>query len=128
MATNAATASTATTTANCQDNPTTWLDWQKADPELGSHIRALIALRKQLAADGVYDDWWHHESARWYNANGEAMRDADWHDEASKALALKLQDKYLILFNANRDEKNLRPARRRLATAAWRRTETRKPP
>ena len=33
------------------------------------------------------------------------MRDADWHDEASKALALELQDKYLILFNANRDEK-----------------------
>ena len=88
----------------CQDNPTTWLDWQHADPALESHIRALIALRKQMAADGVYDDWWHHESARWYNANGEAMRDTDWHDEASKALALELQDKYLILFNANRGE------------------------
>ena len=89
----------------CQDNPTTWLDWQHADPALESHIRALIALRQQMAADGVYDDWWHHDNARWHNAGGDAMQEADWHNEASKALALELQDKYLILFNANRDEK-----------------------
>ena len=88
----------------CQDNPTTWLDWQQAEPELESHIRALIALRQQMAADGVYDDWWHHDNARWHNAGGDAMQEADWHNEASKALALELQDKYLILFNANRGE------------------------
>lgn len=90
----------------CQDNPTTWIDWQHDHPELREHIRALIVLRQQLAADGVYDDWWHRDNARWYNANGEAMCDADWHNEASKALVLELQDKYLILFNANRGEQH----------------------
>ena len=90
----------------CQDNPTTWIDWQHDHPELREHIRALIALRQQLAADGIYDDWWHSDNARWYNAHGEAMCDADWHNEASKALVLELQDKYLILFNANRGEQH----------------------
>ena len=34
------------------------------------------------------------------------MCDTDWHNEASKALVLELQDKYLILFNANRGEQH----------------------
>ena len=87
--------------AYCQDNDTTWLDWEKPAP-LVPCVRALTALRRQMAADGIYDGWWQPDNARWYTADGQPMRDGDWHNEAAKALMLVLHDTYLVLINANR--------------------------
>ena len=97
----------------CQDNKTTWLDWEKPAP-LVPYIRALTALRRELAQTGVYDDWWQHDNARWYTADGQPMRDGDWHNEAAKALVLALHDTCLVLINANRS-----PQTYRLPEGSW---------
>ncbi|MDO4642279.1 MAG: glycogen debranching protein GlgX [Cardiobacteriaceae bacterium] len=87
----------------CQDNEITWLDWESGKTtSLMTYIQSLTAQRRRMAQDGIYDGWWHHDNARWFNASGEAMQENDWHNEESKALALLLQEKYLVLFNANR--------------------------
>ncbi|OBW98792.1 glycogen debranching protein GlgX [Gallibacterium genomosp. 1] len=86
----------------CQDNELTWLNWQETDTELQQYVVDLIALRKEMAITGIYDDWWNTENAQWFTPRGEPMQTQDW--QQGRALALLLQGKYLLLFNANRGE------------------------
>ena len=71
--------------AYCQDNPTTWLDWDAADPEFLRFCQTLIAFRKKhpilrqkrflharnRASDGKEDVFWRR-------ADGQTMTDVDW--------------------------------------------------
>lgn len=86
----------------CQDNEISWLNWAEKDERLLKHVKRLIALRKQMTADNVYNDWWHDKNTRWLRPDGQLMQNKDWHDETARALALQLQNKYLILFNGYR--------------------------
>ena len=59
--------------AYCQDNETSWLDWDRADSALTAFSSRLVELRRQgLALDGEGADW------QWLNADGKAMRASDW--------------------------------------------------
>ncbi|MFC0308369.1 glycogen debranching protein GlgX [Gallibacterium trehalosifermentans] len=84
----------------CQDNALTWLNWQTADHSLRQYVADLIALRKEMGARGIYDNWWNADNAQWFRADGQPMQTQDWQQGSS--LMLLLQGKYLLLFNANR--------------------------
>ncbi|MEH8027542.1 glycogen debranching protein GlgX [Gallibacterium anatis] len=86
----------------CQDNELTWLNWQDADTELQQYVADLIALRKEMATAGIYENWWNSYNAQWFNPQGKPMQTQDW--QQGRALTLLLQGKYLLLFNANRGE------------------------
>src|SRR5699024_2518154 len=86
----------------CQDNELTWLNWQDADTELQQYVADLIALRKEMATAGIYENWWNSDNAQWFNPQGKPMQTQDW--QQGRALTLLLQGKYLLLFNANRGE------------------------
>jgi len=73
--------------AYCQDNCTSWLDWEHANKELISFVQELIALRaahptlrqpewlsdEKNDVDGLKD-------LQWYNPLGQPMQQRDWAD------------------------------------------------
>ncbi|MEY2953312.1 MAG: hypothetical protein RLZZ401_1399, partial [Pseudomonadota bacterium] len=63
--------------AYCQDNETTWLDWQHADPTLTAHVRQLLAQRRETAALTA-DRWWEQGDVQWADAQGQALSGAQW--------------------------------------------------
>ncbi|MEM1414545.1 MAG: glycogen debranching protein GlgX [Myxococcota bacterium] len=82
--------------AYCQDNETSWLDWENADAALLDYVRRLIAFRKAHPAlrrrrwlrGTVQEDG--YPDARWYRPDGGAMQPSDWEDPARRAVALFL--------------------------------------
>ncbi|WP_294540234.1 glycogen debranching protein GlgX [uncultured Rhodoblastus sp.] len=114
--------------AYAQDNLLTWIDWGKADAKLIAFTRKLIALRMGEAAlhadafltgallnDGSIPD------ARWYGAEGEAMRDDQWRQDERRFIGLSLyaeNSRALILLNAGGDVTFPLPAPR--AGKRWR--------
>ena len=84
--------------AYCQDNPTTWLDWDAADPDFLRFVRTMIAFRKKhpilrqklflharnRASDGKEDVFWRH-------ANGQTMTDADWANPDLRHITVELR-------------------------------------
>ena len=78
--------------AYCQDNPTTWLDWQHTDTELLEFTRRLLRLRREhpvfrrrrfLTGVAAAD-------LRWLTPAGTPMMDADWADPGARAVAVLL--------------------------------------
>ncbi len=86
--------------AYCQDNPTTWLNWQDSTEKLTliDTISQLLTLRKKhpilaevyLADDALY----HHlppDTVQWFNESGELMTEADWNEQERDYVSLVLQ-------------------------------------
>ena len=67
----------------CQDNPTTWIAWEKAEPELMAFTARVLALRRQALPlnnrwyDGLSDARGLHDLA-WLRADGQALQGDDW--------------------------------------------------
>jgi isoamylase len=74
--------------AYCQDNPTSWFDWDAADAGLTAYTRWLIAFRRAHPAlrRGAYlaDPGY----AVWFTPAGRAMTDTDWTSPGRKAVAV----------------------------------------
>ncbi len=85
--------------AYCQDNPITWLNWQNFQQDLYQLCQRAIALRKQIPSLQK-DAWWTEDNVRWLNVQGTAMTAEDWHNHATKAFQIQLDDDWLILVNA----------------------------
>ncbi len=72
----------------CQDNPTSWFDWDATDDALAAYTRRVIAFRRAHPAlrRGAYlaDPGY----VPWFTPSGRAMTDADWKTPDSKALAV----------------------------------------
>jgi glycogen operon protein len=101
--------------AYCQDNETSWLDWQgaEADPDFPAFVRNLIALRQghaafrrrdfltgaPVAGNGLRDVYW-------LAPEGREMTTLDWRQELRRALGMQLGndasdgDRFLVLLNA----------------------------
>jgi glycogen operon protein len=81
--------------AYCQDNPISWLDWERADAGYAGFIGAVQALRRSRSVLRSAH-WWRTGDtdrgvlARWFLPDGSSPRPEDWNDPAHKALALQL--------------------------------------
>ncbi|MFN0029446.1 MAG: glycogen debranching protein GlgX [Acidimicrobiales bacterium] len=80
--------------AYCQDNPTSWVDWERIDVGLRTYVRWLTAFRRehpvlrrpawpsgQPDADGVID-------VAWYDPDGQVMTAADWEAGYARSVAV----------------------------------------
>jgi isoamylase len=101
--------------AYCQDNETSWLDWQagpRCDPHLLSFVQTLAGLRKR------YKVFCRHnflsgkilqnglKEVYWLAPEGREMTTADWTDPNRRALGVQIGNhspdgwRFLLLFNA----------------------------
>ena len=98
--------------AYCQDNPTSWLNWDSAEDDFREFVIELIALRR--AHPLLHrDDWFGATGAAgepclaWYAPGGHEMQMHDWHDHGNHAFGLLLDsnkamepfEKLMLLFN-----------------------------
>jgi len=81
--------------AYCQDNATTWLNWQEADYALHTFAAALLRARQQRQALQSRA-WWHGPgddvalAAEWFTASGGMLSYEQWSDAGYRTLALRL--------------------------------------
>ena len=75
----------------CQDNATTWIDWNHADNDLIAFTANVIRLRKQVMP---LDNHWYsgianasgvHDLA-WLNADGSPLQGDDWQDASCQVM------------------------------------------
>jgi isoamylase len=76
--------------AYCQDNPTSWFDWEDADKELLEFTTALVALRQAHPAlrRRRYVTGATPGEVGWFTPNGTPMTDADWRNPVARGLAI----------------------------------------
>ncbi len=84
--------------AYCQDNETSWIDWDAGDQNFLDFVSRMIAFRKEhpilrqlrflhsreRATDGKEDLFWRR-------ADGTPMTEADWNDPALKLVAVEMR-------------------------------------
>ncbi|MFC4161313.1 glycogen debranching protein GlgX [Chitinimonas lacunae] len=98
--------------AYCQDNRTSWLDWDRADQQLAAFVARLAALRRRYRALR-FDDWfsagshggYERPDVEWRDAEGRLMTPAEWDHPQRFVLEVELapegeQDVCLLLVNA----------------------------
>jgi isoamylase len=95
--------------AYCQDNETSWLDWQPPAHAAGlaAFVGGLIALRKAHAALRPPR---YRRDITWLKPDGTEMAVADWHEAGARVLGM-LHTGLLVLFNSgDRDAVFVLPA------------------
>ncbi len=78
--------------AYCQDNETTWIDWEAAKPELVGTVSALTALRREWRGHlAPYGFWPRPEATEsvWLHPEGRQMTEEDWGDAGLYAFGLR---------------------------------------
>jgi glycogen operon protein len=81
--------------AYCQDNDTTWLNWEQADTGLQSFVAGVLALRQQRRWLQSHSWWSAPEApttpvAQWFAPDGQPMHAELWHQPQVQALLLLL--------------------------------------
>jgi isoamylase len=78
--------------AYCQDNETTWYDWDHVDRDLLEFTRSLIALRRAhpVFRRRRYLAGVDASELRWFTPNGSPMDAADWSDTQARAIGIYL--------------------------------------
>jgi glycogen operon protein len=87
--------------AYCQDNPTSWLDWEHIDEALLGFVRRLIALRR--SRPGLrHERFLHGAAAKWLDERGRPMTATQWHEPSRRFVGLRLDgaEPLLLLLNA----------------------------
>jgi isoamylase len=81
----------------CQDNETSWLDWENTDRELLAYTRHLIALRaeqpvlrRQRFFAGQVGRGQRRKDVVWLDDHGVEMTEAEWDDESRRSLGMLL--------------------------------------
>ena len=110
--------------AYAQDNPTTWIDWSRADRELMDFTAHLIALRKSVPALRE-DRWLVGESRReggpadveWLHPDGHEMSFEDWSSGRVRTLVALLagadESRVLVALHGGANEVSLKLPRPR---------------
>lgn len=97
--------------AYCQDNELTWLDWEKADEHLISHVAALSAIRKRFSVFSETRFFSGETDVAWLSATGTPMAVEDWEDDAAPGFVMlletidfgqKTEARLAIIFNRSR--------------------------
>ncbi len=113
--------------AYCQDNETSWLDWEHTDRELAEFTRHLIVLRKRHPVLRQHN-WLGERTApgdkisdiAWFKPDGSEMSEEDWRTGFAKSLEVFLDgcapvgsegearypsdDCFLVMFNAHHEQ------------------------
>lgn len=97
--------------AYCQDNEISWINWQTDSTKTAFQIwqSAMIAARKQWMLpfiEAFSGQHRHRHRIQWLCYDGQMMTPKDWHEGASVALHLGLDqegDELLLLFNQDKD-------------------------
>jgi glycogen operon protein len=110
----------------CQDNPITWIDWNRADTALIEFSARLVQLRRQWLPLGA--EWFSGRpdaqgrvDLRWQRANGQEPGEPHWHDTVSRVLGAHVAGPgrggapLMLLFNAGGGD-----AQFALPAGAWR--------
>ena len=86
--------------AYCQDNETSWVDWERADPELLGFVTTLLRLRKRhpLFRRRTYPK---PEDTSWLAPEGREMTDQDWKLPFARCFGMLMVGRRL----AERDER-----------------------
>jgi len=83
--------------AYCQDNETSWLDWNNADQTMLAFVRRMIELRREqpvlrrkrfFSGQAIYGSG--RKDIGWFLPNGREVTDAEWFDSARRSLAMIL--------------------------------------
>lgn len=90
--------------AYCQDNATTWLDWENRNVELEDHVADLAARRSAFIEFFRF----FPETAEWWSPEGRAMTAADWEHPSATGFKLKLQhDGWTLDFDVDRSARRV---------------------
>jgi glycogen operon protein len=86
--------------AYCQDNPTTWVDWERGaehDPGLIEFVAYLAEIRRSHPAlhrtaflDGIPDPATGLKDVHWLKPDGSEIASEEWHDEERRTLGVVL--------------------------------------
>ncbi|MGH8928696.1 MAG: glycogen debranching protein GlgX [Acidimicrobiia bacterium] len=101
--------------AYCQDNDTSWYDWEGMDWQLVSLVQSLTALRREhpQLRRPEFPDGHHRLNGRrdvvWFRSSGAEMTDRDWTNGPIRSLAVLIDDPeredpieaFYMMFNAN---------------------------
>jgi glycogen debranching enzyme GlgX len=92
----------------CQDNETTWINWQSKDKALIAFTSNVTGIRKRMQPLGTD---WGSTKLTWLKFNGELMGDADWHNPEEHTLACliernKASAPLILIFNPTHGEEN----------------------
>jgi isoamylase len=74
--------------AYCQDNPTSWVNWEEADFGLAAFVIKLIALRQRHPVFRSNNFSWPYAS--WYRNDGKLMAPEDWDTPWAKSIGVYL--------------------------------------
>ena len=88
--------------AYCQDNPLSWLDWERADGALQAFVRGLVALRREHPTFRRRG-WFHGrdtrdpqvEDVRWCRPDGAEMTGQDWATAYARSVAALLDGRLI---------------------------------
>ena len=110
--------------AYCQDNPTTWLDWARADESMVGFVAGLTRLRRRYPALR-HTQWFRGQPAQslndayrggcdivWLRPDGQSMTNEDWDNPGQNSFACVIEvpeahtqqtqatERVMLLFNA----------------------------
>jgi glycogen operon protein len=93
--------------AYCQDNRTSWVNWEEADFDLTAFVIKLIALRQRHPVFRSNNFSW--PNASWYRNDGRLMAPEDWDTPWAKSIGLYLDgstaqesdDDFYLAFNSH---------------------------
>jgi glycogen operon protein len=97
--------------AYCQDNPTTWFNWEQADHRLSAFVASLLTLRKRYPALR-HTLWFTGEAGAerdsdilWLGEDGQPLADHAWqHGRLRLAIRLGGAEPCLLLVNAEGED------------------------
>ncbi|HEX6362753.1 MAG TPA: glycogen debranching protein GlgX, partial [Albitalea sp.] len=80
----------------CQDNETTWIDWERADEALAAFAARVIALRRERLPLGPrwatgHPDPHGLEDLGWWDARGKRVQGMDWSSATARALGARMR-------------------------------------
>ena len=88
----------------CQDNESSWLDWENIDLKQLSFFKRLVSLRNQFPefrctrfVHGKGDELGSDlDEINWYHTRGTLMTQQDWHNSSLQAVGLMLNGKLIF--------------------------------
>ena len=89
--------------AYCQDNETSWIDWERADTGLAELVARLVALRRRspvlrqraFFAGRAVPDGGGRKDLAWFRPDGTEMTDREWHSPDTRTLGMYLDGEAL---------------------------------